>query len=140
MMDTSPEYIEMSLKAWSDLRNLWKFQEGDFLFNKENNSVIVLAEHDCCGGDYCGGPKWNTWDDDMESGYFPLLRQDQLQEMVGNLNGWDIVGIAHFLSYNKKWTDENLDKFETMEQLWLAFTMREKFNKVWDEKDWVENE
>ena len=29
------------------------------------------------------------------------------------------------------------DKFTSMEQLWLAFVMKEKYNKTWDGSDWV---
>jgi len=27
--------------------------------------------------------------------------------------------------------------FTSMEQLWLAFVMNEKYNKVWNGKDWM---
>lgn len=71
-----------------------------------------------------------------------LPRQDQLQEMVK----------AHLWELNFKYsqwlyhTDEtgcdfhiqhrHLD-FTSMEQLWLAFVMKEKYDKIWDGKDWV---
>ncbi len=27
--------------------------------------------------------------------------------------------------------------FTSMEQLWLAFVMKEKYNKVWDGEEWI---
>jgi len=30
------------------------------------------------------------------------------------------------------------EQFTSMEQLWLAFVMKEKYGKVWDRKDWIE--
>lgn len=62
--------------------------------------------------------------------------QDQLQEMVISL-----------FKGNCYWMMEECYKFmklpypvksESMEQVWLTFTMREKFGKVWDGASWIE--
>lgn len=31
-----------------------------------------------------------------------------------------------------------LEQFTSMEQLWLAFVMKEKYNKTWDGNEWKE--
>lgn len=57
-----------------------------------------------------------------------LPRQDQLQEMVGCTAGsWKII-----LS---KLMDS--EYFYSLEQSWLAFVMKNKYNKTWNGEDWV---
>uniref|UniRef100_A0A6M3JRW3 Uncharacterized protein n=2 Tax=viral metagenome TaxID=1070528 RepID=A0A6M3JRW3_9ZZZZ len=66
-----------------------------------------------------------------------LPRQDQLQKMVkrgeGRLRFWVLSDLFSFLITS---TTEYIAKLMTMEQLWLAFVMKEKFNKVWDGEEW----
>jgi hypothetical protein len=60
-----------------------------------------------------------------------LPRQDQLQEMVGEKieNNYSITKrFLRFIPGNPE---------SSMEQLWLAFVMKEKFNKTWDGENWV---
>ena len=65
-----------------------------------------------------------------------LERQDQLQEMVGlelpllesRFHGWLKNEAIH-----RKYLD-------SMEQLWLAFVMKEKYGKVWDGKSWTKGD
>ena len=68
-----------------------------------------------------------------------LPRQDQLQEMVRRDNQ-DFPNFAlNFCTWvsTKLWSPF-LDKFTSMEQLWLAFVMKENYNKVWDSSRWNE--
>ena len=63
---------------------------------------------------------------------WPLWEQDQLQEMVinfgyGHRNAGILIGLSLF-------SDKYGYNDGSMEQLWLAFVMKEKFNKVWDDK------
>ena len=60
-----------------------------------------------------------------------LPRQDQLQEIY--VHGGTPYGYTTLLNYFMK---SNLIP-DTMEQLWLAFVMKEKFNKRWDDEKWV---
>lgn len=132
-MDTSPEYVKMCDKAL------------------EIQKLYPRAGCDCGN---CGSGK-------AEWGYSPRLkkmvwlpRQDELQEMVTaqNLCGYRIENIKKapiidnllctFEQFYRKqhwWGKaERLDKRPTMEQLWLAFVMKEKFNKTWTGKEWRE--
>jgi len=75
-----------------------------------------------------------------------LPRQDQLQDMVDNMRTQEHL---HFLGYVYKkmhkydvgLLDDNKSPyfhyFKSMEQLWLAFVMKEKFNKTWKGEEWV---
>jgi len=81
---------------------------------------------------------------------FPLVktvwlpRQDQLQEMVSEYP-------AHWVAF-LNWSERDYPikvydgqerqplpfwHFQSMEQLWLAFVMKEKFGKLWDSDNWV---
>ena len=70
--------------------------------------------------------------------------QDQLQEMVEHEKYIDFY--LNRLTYFSDETHHNEANeecvcngryFTSFEQLWLAFVMKEKFNKVWDGKDWI---
>jgi len=65
----------------------------------------------------------------------PLFRQDQLQEMVIYKDFEDLLlKLENWYIYIK-----GRDKYTSMEQLWLAFVMWEKYRKVWNEEkeEWV---
>ncbi len=75
-----------------------------------------------------------------------LPRQDQLQGMVVGIRKPTHL-IQDFNNIMDTWfefgytTNPELDEKLTMvdwsmEQLWLAFVMLEKFNKIWNGKDW----
>ncbi len=71
-----------------------------------------------------------------------LPRQDQLQEMVG---GWPTAGFIEWVGWLgavygllcQAKPAGHLNLFLTGEQLWLAFVMKEKYDKVWKDK-WVD--
>jgi len=77
-----------------------------------------------------------------------LPRQDQLQEMyfdfVPALEHFPIAIIARlyiFSSIRIKSPSVDLnyvEQFTSMEQLWLAFVMKEKYNKIWNGEEWAE--
>lgn len=65
-----------------------------------------------------------------------LYRQDQLQEILG----FEIYEFLDICSESDGIMWQALHDYATsMEQLWLAFVMKEKYEKVWDQikKDWV---
>ena len=70
-----------------------------------------------------------------------LPRQDQLQEMLGGLEKGFInfpkwLEHTYGLNYGN-YPNGHLHIFKTWEQLWLAFVMKEKYNKVWDGTEWI---
>ena len=74
-----------------------------------------------------------------------LPRQDQLQEMVkGDKHAHLLVyefacwfhGSADPL-YAMAGSSHGVDDTNSMEQMWLAFVMKERYNKVWRDGEWV---
>ena len=65
--------------------------------------------------------------------WFP--RQDQLQNL------FDLKYVdSHYrlLREIREFSiSEEGNNFSTLEQLWLAFVMKEKFNKVWNGSEWI---
>jgi len=138
-MDTSKEYIEMCKKA-EEIQELWNPSIGDWYFGrghyyeiiphfKNEFEVFILCDYDSEGGHFHLEP--NHIDKSIE---IWLPRQDQLQEMVGGTSLWKIVSIhrhCHLIDTHVP------SASSSMEQLWLAFVMKEKYDKTWDGKDWI---
>lgn len=123
-MDTSKEYVKMCYKA----REL-----------QTKNFFQLIAERDTI----------QEYETELGGVATQLYRQDQLQDILfkdsPNPLDKDVVGnIARFdIWCRQNWIYGNSTKdevFTTMEQLWLAFTMKEKYNKKWNGEDWVKNE
>ncbi len=67
-----------------------------------------------------------------------LPRQDQLQEMFPKEYEPVVLAELMYLTFINS-ADTNLRaslRHYSMEQLWLAFVMKEKFNKTWDGETW----
>ncbi len=157
-MDKIKENIKMFEKA-EEVQKQWKPQEGDTVVipkgtgyesdwsgNKLTEETIVTMLHNTDGGRYYGyamvtsGLEVGSVFSEDPSGctykkYIWLPTQSQLQEMIikhGHHNSGILFGLMQFsdkYSYNDK----------SMEQLWLAFVMKEKYNKVWNGEDWVKD-
>jgi len=98
-------------------------------------------------GDYFYSPTYRDWDivyDKNKCYRFGIIndttwlpRQDQIQEMILK---YDYHSPFMQLCRWSEWTyvidKEYFDKFTSMEQLWLAFYMKKKHGKVWD-NGWV---
>jgi len=78
-----------------------------------------------------------------------LPTQAQLQaiasEYFAETGGWESRGLL-LLSVFHRWIKDNGSYLvnsklsqASMEQLWLAFVMKEKYDKVWDGNDWIKN-
>ena len=119
-MDNSETFIKMCEKAVEiqiiNPCKLHVFEEGNYYANNGEVSIAQYDSHDDEG----------IW----------LPRQDQLQEMLiePKITGdyhpiWKLaVGVAKFV--------DSEFQADSMEQLWLAFVMKEKYNKVWNGEDW----
>ena len=145
-MDTSQEYIEMWYKAitmFPELLENWAKSDWDFTWYKTDNpddpNVLYKYDDFCWIGVQIGG---NSICD------YPLPRQDQLQDMVELYNYISIGFTCNNGIRGKKapykltiqkfpyWSYPLCFMMESMEQLWLAFVMYEKFNKKWDGAKW----
>ena len=124
-MDTSKTYIKMSLKAWG-----YEKIEAGVLFSTQSDAIMVSNEG-----------KWYAEDD---SGFIPLKTQDQLQEMVGCHSLFELTKLFESFCYLLPWGQSPHKsggrfygmRYTSMEQLWLAFVMKEKHNKVWNGEKW----
>lgn len=132
-MDTSEQYIKMRLAAIPDMgMGVPPYNISHFY----TNEVWVDTK-----GDWY----YTTLIDAIQ-----LERQDQLQEMVNEIPEYpkhiinrlyDFADFVHKKPYlPKRFKDIEKDEachfFASMEQLWLAFVMKEKYSKVWDGKNW----
>ena len=121
-MDTSKEYILMCKKA-KEIQKLRTPKDGDFALFDDEITIIYN----------CGIGTWSR-------GYTWLPRQDQLQEMVTLLFcsvGGECFLLDYFYTFYKSLKEKI--KGMSMEQLWLAFVMKEKYQKTWNGKDWEKN-
>jgi len=61
-----------------------------------------------------------------------LPRQDQLQEMIGGTWSGQLFKLDKWIAACPKYKH-----IESMEHLWLAFVMSERYGKVWSGVEWV---
>jgi hypothetical protein len=76
----------------------------------------------------------SSWLPERDEGDIWLPRQDQLQEMLDSDLPFILVDFYYFARDDVPAISV---EFTTMEQLWLAFVMKEKYNKVWSGTEWV---
>ena len=133
-MDTSETYIKMCGKAKLD--HFWK--EGDFYYVPERSilqkfreiwgKVLVFRKEEV---------SYKEWHQVIW-----LPRQDQLQEMIPRITDVRCLVLpkllCEFVYYNHSSVCNTAKQFTSMEQLWLAFMMKEKYNKVWTRQEWEE--
>jgi len=134
-MDTSEHYIKMCEKA-EEIQEIWHSTLDDdgheFVYCREHNALREYAD-----GGYLWCPQTRC-----ESRYDVWLpRQDQLQEMVNPQHMHGIISflmVRHFVDWflNSTKLHHPGYLFTSMEQLWLAFVMKEKHNKTWNSEDW----
>lgn len=139
-MDQSKEYVRMCKKA-KEIRKTWRLNAGDWLYSPFKNVVVQSY-----------GNNQKMTDEEKEIWLF-LPRQDQLQGMVFQEDSqpiWTAIDCFHHFCYpyrdtcilpitNKECEEQELyvEKFKSMEQLWLAFVMYNKYNKKWNGEDWI---
>ena len=123
-MDKTKDWIRMCEKA-EKLQKGHIFVPGDY---KSYDGIVSLIE---------------SCDSDREYYHYPyhiwLPTQDQLQDMVRSILGYtDAIGAVWKL-YNAVGVNRcsPYAKLRSLEQLWLAFVVKEKYSKIWDGNDWI---
>lgn len=133
-MDTSKTYIRMCEKA-RELQFAWEGRLGDVVRHQGKGIIYYTKPSDLLQGDGC------IW----------LPRQDQLQEMMPSVNYEN--NLAHLAWMFDKFCNSSranpfqplaenyviLSTLTSMEQLWLAFVMKEKYKKTWNGTKWEVN-
>ena len=161
-MDTSEQYILMCQKA-VDIQDLWEPKLGDFhccpctfcrdrgvnIFVIERAAIDILNKRDFTNIDSTykvyaqeyGGHFADHFHEAREIITW-LPRQDQLQKML--YRDWHQAFNGQYKFYrfcHGEYPSQPplvVSHFHTMEQLWLAFVMSEKFNKTWNGGEWVD--
>ncbi|MHB8362719.1 MAG: hypothetical protein ACYDBX_03815 [Patescibacteria group bacterium] len=135
-MDTSKEYIKMCEKA-DEIQRKWEWGKGDYYYSKYGIYTDILLNKD-----YINAGKPDAEERNADE-YIWLPRQDQLQEMMFpqlstglsvHYTFADFID-ENYLHYPVEMAKE-YDKL-SMEQLWLMYVMKEKFNKTWNEDKWI---
>jgi len=122
-----------------------EMREGDLLYSWYTGAN--WPEYDAAGVGLCY-PYEDWGPDERQEGDTWLLRQDQLQEILG-ADLTDISGLCRWAGRSYKYGmamscagsfdyDEPIYVFHSWEQLWLAWLMSEEYGKVWDGEDWIE--
>ena len=141
-MDISEVYAKMSRGAWGDDES-YVPQVGDYAirYTETSNRVGLVSMNRDQGVEHL---YWHTLDEEdglrldahpisILTRLIPLYRQDQLQEM------YQLTTTAHLIAAFNIWLkDAPVDMYlwGSMEQLWLAFVMKEKHGKVWNGEEW----
>jgi hypothetical protein len=98
------------------------------------NEIIVSVEQDRDAGMYIAE------DSVKDRRIIPLWSQDQLQEMIDiSVKRYYDTWISKLVQITNFALDERYGEVlpKTMEQLWLAFVMKEKYNKTWNGETWT---
>ena len=137
-MDFSNKYIIMCKNA-KEIQEEWKKKEGDWVFYK--NTIHLIHFQPLYGSLMLFYNElienWGICDETIHKYQQPvnqseiiwLPTQDQLQKLFFKHLS-PITILKNFCKWCEKYNDYT-KKFNSMEQLWLAFIMWEKFNKFW---------
>ena len=136
-----------------EIQNLWSPKQCDFIINfadleeglsfcRTADSIIQVAN---MYYDEQDSDKYLQECEDLKEQALWLPRQDQLQRIIEPDNTRvyaimsEIVGCQYY-DYSKNAIVIAPELFYSMEQLWLAYIMKQKFHKVWNEEEWVMEE
>jgi hypothetical protein len=133
-MDTSEQYILMCKQA-EEIQEAWKPKSGDFvawpksgpITSTTRRKVVVLYFNT-----HHGSPP-QKYTDTKQCIWLP--REDQLQEMT-IFAGYPFLLLEAMYTRQKGGTF-TIYKFGSLEQLWLAFVMHEKYGKIWNGEEWA---
>jgi len=143
-MDTSLQYIKFCEKA-EEMQIGWLPQEWDFIFCNSAGCLCSYSRYKNLPR-LVGKPNIPASWSKFKIDHIWLPRQDQLQEMVKRsdyspkLHDGNLLLVSIF----KDWVKDNwqslLASENSMEQLWLAFVMEERWNKYWNGENWVKED
>jgi len=127
-MDKSTPYVRMCESA-NVIQKKWKPEFGDFFVSM---SLGLTSQCEPITSDL---EKKASYLKTIKAVWIP--RQDQVQEIIiGNYaTSWDLA-----IAFSNGLMGEHASYFETfdsMEKLWFAFVMLEKYKRKWKEKEWV---
>ena len=120
------------------LRGKNKWQAWDYIYAANNydsdkKEVLVVSGYETDSGYYgaMAGSKRYPDDECVPEDAIWLPTQSQLQKMVNTDFTLQILDLELLVE------EGNWHYVDSMEQLWLAFVMKEKHGKVWNGEGWV---
>ncbi len=149
-MDISNRYVLMCQKA-QEIQEHWMPRQCDFIIQlsdlEEGIGLCHPASHIVQVANFYyeeqDEENYARECDEMKEQSLWLPRQDQLQRMIE-----PDISLIHSIirrvvektyhDYSRNIVVSAPELFYSMEQLWLAYIMSEKFGKVWNEEEWVE--
>ncbi len=145
-MDTSKTYIKMCEEA-EEIQGEWEPQEGDYIHILKHGAFIAHEAILFSGlrDTLITMRGWHEdWEFEREYSIW-LPRQGQLQEILEwtNINTLlaEILDFAGFPESYGKHPDPQIEtlvyKWDSMEQLWLAFVQKELHSEVWNGNEWI---
>lgn len=123
-MDLSGKYVLMCMKT-KEIQDLGKRSKQNVLKRFDYGDFYIDES-----GDYykSGSDIW-------------LPKQDQLQAMlslqIDSIHGM-AYGLYEFIKDAEYENDGNTKRFESFEQLWLGYIMKEIYDKYWNNEEWME--
>jgi len=148
-MDASNRYVMMCQKA-GEIQQLWQPNQCDFIIHyddleegvsfcrpAESLVQVVNMYYTKDDGDY-----YVQECEELKEQALWLPRQNQLQSIMepNNERVHSLIRKVvdeHYHDFSKNSMAAAHELFYSMEQLWLAYIMKEKFHKVWNEQEWV---
>jgi hypothetical protein len=127
-MDISSKYIRMC-EGIEEIQARWQPEFGDFYVS------MSLGLTSPCQPIVSELEKEVSYLKTIKAVWIP--RQDQLQEMVieDYAMPWDLaIAFSNVLMGERS---SYFEKFDSMEKLWLAFVMLEKYRRKWNKGEWL---
>jgi hypothetical protein len=136
-------YIKQCEQA-EEIQKAWKPKTRDLIQRRQtvlkNKQIYLITNIDREIVFYInikdGEESW-CHKDNFKDEFLYIPTQEQLQEMI-DLSGWHNILVALIYWYQ----DANIKEkdINSLNELWLAFVMHEKYNKIWTGKKWVKDE
>jgi len=144
-------YIKMCEQA-EEIQKAWEPKAGDYVQLKNNRQIYLISSVEKSKDKkkvvfytniINGNDSW-CYIEFFKDNFVYLPTQEQLQEMIIPIlrrkfkDFWDmerinIWMIQHFINFM-----HDIDYLDTLNELWLAFVMYEKYNKIWTGEKWEE--
>lgn len=151
-MDASNRYVLMCQKA-DEVQTLWSPKQCDFIislsdleegvsFCRPAESLVQVINMYYNEQD---GEQYLLECDELKEQAIWVPRQDQLQKIIEPdtakvYTHMHEVMERQYHDYSKNAMVRASELFYSMEQLWLAYVMKEKYNRAWNEDGWVKEE
>ena len=129
-MDILDQYLSMCEKA---PRLLEGWNNGDLYTYRIDKPGCPFNYTDVCMCHYCK--------DRPKQGAIRVYRQDQLQQMLGKETQLGVIGLEDTSDtdevFSLDWPARFIRGELSWEQIWLAFVMRKRHDKIWNGHEWV---